>query len=88
MMLSDAHPGDLPHPDGRASLVRDVSSFEAIAEGVNVIFNSCGKRDHVPGWAVIGKLYNCFHSARECLISELAVANHLVIPKASDRVWL
>ena len=87
MTLSDAHTGDLPHPDGRTFLIRDVSTFKAIADAVSDIYNSCSKRDHVPGWAVIGKLSD-FHSERKCLIFGVAIANHLVIPKASDRVWL
>ena len=56
MMLSDVHQGDLPGQGGRASILRDLSSFGAIAEAANAVLNVCGRRDHFPGWAIIGKL--------------------------------
>ncbi|KAL8627716.1 hypothetical protein Q9189_006583 [Teloschistes chrysophthalmus] len=51
----DVRPADLPGDSGHSALVSDVSSFQRIAEKAYEVFTFCGKRQRLPGWALIGR---------------------------------
>ena len=55
-MRSEVPPGGLPGETQRSSMIRDVSSYRAISQAAELVYDQCIKTYRILGWAQVGRL--------------------------------